>query len=186
MKHVSCSDQSRRSWLAIVGGWAFPLCLTLCLLVGAIPTFGYWLPWAKEQDKITRRLNEIWAALIDNDRHSLRGYLTGNAVEPFIDQERAYVESFKIKQYGCKVEKIDIDKVRGEFAWVELVRNATQEGGSQITDRFLKVMKKVGNDWKLLTNTDDVKKKTEKVNAVDDQKDFYDLVRQKLPGKTSR
>jgi len=165
--------------------------VAVCLaLVGtALPSFGLWLPWAKEGDKIAKRLNEIWAAVLLEDRKTLRMYVLGDSAQAFIDQEIAHAKNTKVKSYTSRVQKTTVDQVLGQFAWVEVERTATYADGNTRTERFLRVLKKVDQDWKLIVDVPKDRKQKEKApgsttSAV--EKDFFDLANERLPGARSK
>jgi hypothetical protein len=167
--------------------WIMVAALITALNWGASPALGIWLPWAKEEQKITRRLNDIWTALVAKDKVTARKYLLGNAVDPFINQELDIIKTMKIRKINCRADKIQLDKVKGEFAFVEFAKICTLESGQEVTNRFLRVFRKVGDDWKLIADANQNPKK--KTNAKADEqatKDFFDLVMEKLPGAESR
>jgi hypothetical protein len=119
---------------------------------GAPAVYGLWLPWASEQDKISKKLNDIWSALVNKDERALRRYLSGNGAQAFIDQEQQLIKIFKIKGYQCTVKRVQFDPSTKKWAFVEFERVGSTEGGTEKTDRLLRVMKKEGREWKLLTD----------------------------------
>lgn len=152
MRAVICPDRAGGSCGRRLVRGALVCCVYLTFFVLAVPSFGYWLPWAKEEDKIVRRLNEIWAAVLLGDTKMLRMYLVGDGAQNFIDQEIDYANRMKIKSYLLRVDKAQFDPVSRQFAFVETTRTATGEDGHTKTDRTLKVLKKVDDDWKLVVD----------------------------------
>ncbi|MCA1959532.1 MAG: hypothetical protein LDL33_01955 [Desulfomonile sp.] len=161
----------------------------LAALAAAGPSFGLWLPWAKEEDKIAKRLDEIWAAVLSEDKKMLRMYVIGNGAQAFIDQEIAHAKMTKVKSYTSRVHKATIDRVLGQFAWVDVERTATQASGKTVTDRSLRVFKKIQHDWKLLVDIPKDRKQQDKTAgtaASTPEKDFFDLMDERLPRARSR
>jgi hypothetical protein len=131
----------------------------VAIISGAPAAYGLWLPWASEQDKIGKKLNDIWSALVNKDERALRQYLSGKGAQAFIDQEQQLIKTFKITGYHCTVKRVQFDPSAKKWAFVEFERTGSTEGGTEKTDRLLRVMKKEGNEWKLLT---DVKRRKDR------------------------
>jgi hypothetical protein len=134
------------------------------LYILATPCFGLWLPWATEQDKVKHTLNEIYKALIANDREMLREYIVGDGTDQFIDYEQALIKRMKVKQYDCKPRSIHIDTGSGSWAFVDLERVATLENGETFTRRNMVALKKIAGLWRLLI--DPRKKRPKKKDPV--------------------
>ncbi|MEJ2718888.1 MAG: hypothetical protein P8182_17450 [Deltaproteobacteria bacterium] len=129
------------------------MAFSLVTISSRVPAaFGLWLPWAKEEDKISKKLNDIWSALVNKDQRALKQYLSGNGAQAFIDQEEQVIKTFKIKGYQCTVKRVQFDPSTKKWAFVEFERIGSTEDGKEKKDRLLRVMKKVGNQWKLLTD----------------------------------
>ncbi|MEW6114957.1 MAG: hypothetical protein AB1664_22700, partial [Thermodesulfobacteriota bacterium] len=71
------------------------LALLVALLLAA-PTVAVSLPWTSEKDRIEKRLNEIWQALLKNDQYRLRAYVLGPGEDAFINQELDVIKRFGI------------------------------------------------------------------------------------------
>jgi len=124
----------------------------VAIVSGARAAYGLWLPWASEQDKISKKLNDIWSALVNKDKRALRQYLSGKGTQAFIDQEGQIIKTFKITGYHCTVKRVQFDPSSKNWAFVEFERIGSTKGGTKKTDRLLRVMKKEGREWKLLTD----------------------------------
>lgn len=129
------------------------LALSLVAIVSGAPAaYGLWLPWASDQDKIGKKLNDIWSALVNNNERALRQYLSGKGTQAFIDQERQIIKTFKITGYHCTVKRVQFDPSTKNWAFVEFERIGSTKGGTEKTDRLLRIMKKEGREWKLITD----------------------------------
>jgi hypothetical protein len=115
------------------------------------PVFGLWLPWASDEKKVERALTEVFEALVKNDRRTLSDMVKGNATRAFIDQEQEQIKALNVKQYECRIKRINIDKVQKSWAFVEYEKTATMADGKQSTTASSAVFRKINGDWKLLT-----------------------------------
>jgi hypothetical protein len=116
-------------------------------------------PWTTtHKDLIRQRLTDIWQAILENDKAALKQYVMGFGTQTFIAQERRFIQTMGIKSYDLKVRSIQFDTNK-HFAFVDFDRIGTTNNGSTMSHRFLKTFKRIGNDWKLLTN---VRKKKSK------------------------
>jgi len=134
-------------------GWILSVSILLSVLTawGSVPAFGLWLPWATEEDKIGKRLNDIWTALLAKDVRSLKRYLGGSAVQPFIDRELEAIRTQGITGYRCAIGRVQFDSAGGEFAFVEYDRFVTTADGRTVAGRAFHVFRKIRGDWKLIT-----------------------------------
>ena len=137
------------------------LCILAYTSVSAL-----WLPWASEQDKVTKVLNEIWQALVDNDRKMLKDYVTGTGSELFIAQEEALIKRMKIKKYDCRPKRITIDQGTGSWAFVDLEKVAKLENGETFTRRDMTVLKKFDGLWRLLIEPKKSRRSKEKSSKL--------------------
>jgi hypothetical protein len=174
--HTRCFQKrvTRLEFAGFLGRIVVAFCL-VTIISGAPTVFGLWLPWASEEDKIGKKLNDIWTALLHKDQRALRQYLSGNGAQAFIDQERQEIKTFKIKGYRCTVKRVQFDPSAKKWAFVEFERIGSTEDGTEKTDRFLRVMKKVGREWKLLTDIrrrgdDGVRRERKQRKAGEDRK----------------
>lgn len=152
MKAVVRPNRARRSFGRIPFPPTVIAAVCIALVASALPSFGFWLPWAKEEDKIAKRLDEIWAAVLLEDRKMLGTYVLGDGAQTFIDQEIAHAKMMKVKSYKSRVEKADLDPTTQQFAFADVTRTATHEDGGTTSDRSLRVLKKVNRDWKLIVD----------------------------------
>lgn len=123
----------------------------LVLCWSSSPVFALWLPWASDEKKVERALTELFEALVKNDRRTLNDMVKGNAVKAFIDQEQEQIKAQNVKQYDCKIKRINIDKVQKTWAFIEYEKTATLANGKQSTTASSAVFRKFNGDWKLLT-----------------------------------
>lgn len=121
----------------------------VCVLASTAAS-ALWLPWASEHDKVTKALNEVWQALVENDRNKLKDYVAGTGAVLFIAQEEALVKRMKIKEYDCRPKTITIDSGTGSWAFVDLEKVAKLEDGGTFTRRDMTVLKKIDGLWRLL------------------------------------
>jgi len=135
------------------------LALLVALLLAA-PTGAVSLPWTSEKDRIEKRLNEIWQALLRNDQNRLRAYVLGPGEDAFINQELDVIKRFGITDYECKALNVSLDPVYGQMAWVEVELIATLDDGENTSRRGLRVLKKVDGDWKLIAQIGKKRSKT--------------------------
>jgi hypothetical protein len=120
-----------------------------CLVVS--PAFCLWLPWATEEAKVKKTLEEIWQALIKDDRKLVSQYLAGAGTENFIRQERDLIERLKIKEYECRVRSVQVDQATRQWAFVDLEKVAILSDGSTFVRRDLSVLQKINGLWRLVT-----------------------------------
>jgi hypothetical protein len=135
------------------------LALLVALLLAA-PTVAVSLPWTSEKDRIEKRLNEIWQALLKNDQNRLRAYVLGPGEDAFINQELDVIKRFGITDYECKALNVSLDPVYGQMAWVEVELIATLDSGENTSRRGLRVLKKIGREWKLIAQVGRKRSKT--------------------------
>lgn len=125
--------------------------LTVVALFSAcLPAFGLWLPWATEEQKVKKTLNDVWQALIANDQALLKNQIAGNGAKLFIDQERQKIKSFNIKSYECKIKSVKIDPTTKAWAFVEYETVAKLGDGKKMAVGTLSVLQKIGGNWKFL------------------------------------
>lgn len=129
----------------------YALALTCAILFAwTVPAQSYWLPWTTERDKIDRRLNEIWEAFVAKDRKKLQFMVVGRGARNFIDQELTAINQLGIESVKCRITKLSIANY--DWAFVEFERTDTLKSGGELKNRFMKAMRKINNDWKLITN----------------------------------
>jgi hypothetical protein len=109
------------------------------------------MPWASDEQKVERALSDVFEALVKNDQRTLRDMVKGNAAKAFIDQEREQIKAHKVKQYDCRIKRINIDQVQRSWAFIEYEKTATLESGTQTTVGSSAVFRKINGEWKLLT-----------------------------------
>lgn len=125
--------------------------LACVMLFGwTVPAWSYWLPWATEENKISRRLNEIWDALIAKDRTKLKYYVIGAGAKNFIEQEMDVIKQLGIKSIECRVTNLRL--ANHEWAFVEFEKTDTLVKGGELKNRYMRAMRKIDNDWRLITN----------------------------------
>ncbi len=125
--------------------------LTVVVLLSAcFPAFGLWLPWATEEQKVKKTLDDVWQALIANDQVLLKKQIAGNGAKLFIDQERQKIKTFNIKSYECRIKSVKIDPTTKTWAFVEYETVAKLGDGKKMSVGSLSVLQKMGGDWKLL------------------------------------
>jgi hypothetical protein len=133
-----------------------PLCRALFFLTvvglfsACLPAFGLWLPWATEEQKVKKTVNDVWQALIANDQVLLKNQIAGNSAKLFIDQERQKIKTFNIKSYECKIKSVKIDPTTKAWAFVEYETIAKLGDGKKMSGGTLSVLQKIGGSWKLL------------------------------------
>ena len=128
------------------------LIATFCLISWATSTaLAIWLPWASEEDKVKKALTDVFQALVTNDRRTLSDLVKGNAAQRFIDQEQEQIRNLAVKEYQCRVMRMNIDQVQKTWAFVEYNKIATLTNGKQLTTAGSSVFRKIDGDWKLLT-----------------------------------
>lgn len=146
---LSVSTQKSRRSSCLVLWW--PVLLIVGSLASAAPAFGLWLPWATEKQKVQKTVDDIWQALIDNNRKVLNGYITGPGRADFIKQERDLIERMKITKYECLLRNMRLNTGSGLWAFVEVEKVGFREGGGKFTRRDLTVLQKVRGLWRLVT-----------------------------------
>jgi hypothetical protein len=135
------------------------LLIGLVVMFTVAPCNAIQWPWTTtHEDLIQQRLNDIWQAILKNDNAVLKNYLMGFAIQSFIAQERRFIETMGITSYDLKVRSIKFGTHK-QFAYVDFDRIGATKNGNNVSNRFLKTFKRVGNDWKLLIN---VRKKKSK------------------------
>jgi len=115
------------------------------------PAAALWLPWASEENKVKKALTDVFQALVSNDRRTLSELVKGNAVQRFIDQEQNQIKSLGVKQYECRITRINLDDVGKSWAFVEYEKTATLSNGEKMTSAASSVFQKIEGDWRLLT-----------------------------------
>jgi hypothetical protein len=139
------------------------------------PAFALWLPWATEEQKVKKTLNDVWQALIANDQTTLKRSLAGTGAKLFIDQERQKIKSFNIKSYDCTIKNVNIDQATKAWAFVEYQAVANLNDGKKLPMGSVAVLQKIGGEWKFLTGVKtqgiaNQGKKDEKSAALQDDK----------------
>jgi len=142
------SDTAVRSGLKF--GAACALSLFVLLFVNG-PALGLWLPWAGEEDKIRKTLNDIWKGLIEKNDRLVAENLTGTALEAFVNQERDLIDRLKIEKYDFRINSVQFDSAGANWAFVDLEKVATLKDGSKVTSRSLTVLQRSGGEWRLVT-----------------------------------
>lgn len=122
----------------------------LAVLWLAAPAVVESFPWTSEKDRIEKRLNQIWQALLRNDQKWLRGFVLGPGEDAFVNQELDVIKRLGITGYECKAINVSLDNVTGHMAWVDVELIATLDDGQRSSRRGLRVLKKVGGEWKLI------------------------------------
>jgi hypothetical protein len=120
------------------------------LFSACLPAFGLWLPWATEEQKVKKTLDDVWQALIANDQVLLKKQLAGSGAKLFIDQERQKIKNFNIKSYECRIKSVKIDPTTKTWAFVEYEIVAKLGDGKKMSVGTLSVLQKIGGNWKLL------------------------------------
>jgi hypothetical protein len=123
----------------------------MALFTACLPAFGLWLPWATEEQKVKKTLNDVWQALIVNDQATLKQSLAGTGAKLFVDQERQKIKRFNIKSYDCKIKSVKIDPASKAWAFVEYETVANLGNGKKLPMGSLAVLQKIGGEWKFLT-----------------------------------
>jgi hypothetical protein len=120
------------------------------ILCGPTLAHALWLPWAKEEDKVKKAVEDVWKALIWNDKKSLKGIVAGPAAQVFLDQQAADIKKNNVKKYECRFKSVNVDRVKGKIAFAEYARIATLADGRTVTDNLISVVEKIDGQWKLL------------------------------------
>jgi hypothetical protein len=120
------------------------------LFSACLPAFGLWLPWATEEQKVKKTVDDVWQGLIANDQVLLNKQIAGNGAKLFIDQERQKIKTFNIKSYECKIKSVKIDPTSKAWAFVEYETVAKLGDGKKMTVGTLSVLQKIGGNWKFL------------------------------------
>jgi hypothetical protein len=134
---------------------------------GSTVTHALWLPWAKEEDRVKKAVEDVWKALVWNDKRSLKGMIAGPAAQVFIDQQAADIKKNNVKKYECQFKRVNVDKVKGKIAFAEYSRIATLADGRVVRDNMLSVVEKIDGQWKLSPGT----KKKKKQDAFAERSD---------------
>jgi hypothetical protein len=167
MKHTSSHPAVRKA----AGVRSLTFALAVLLLFAQSPAWGLWLPWATEQDKIQRTLNDVWQGLVANNLAALQHILGGNGVGSFIKQETDLIKSQGIKNYNCTVKKIQYDPTTGSWAFVEYEKTATMEDSNEVTTAALAVLQKTGGQWKMIASTKDRRKAEQKEKKAQQERE---------------
>ncbi|MEW6139143.1 MAG: hypothetical protein AB1733_13000 [Thermodesulfobacteriota bacterium] len=122
----------------------------VAVVFAASPALGLWMPWATEQDKVSKTLNDVWEALIRNDRAALKQYVMGLGSDLFIAREREIIERMKIREYECRPKSITIDPGNGAWAFADVEKIGKLENGDTFFRRDMSVLKKVNGLWRLV------------------------------------
>jgi hypothetical protein len=125
--------------------------MVVALFSACLPAFGLWLPWATEEQKVKKTLNDVWQALIVNDQRTLKQSLAGTGAKLFVDQERQKIKKFNIKSYDCRIKSVKIDPTTKAWAFVEYETVANLGDGKKLPMGSLAVLQKIGGEWKFLT-----------------------------------
>jgi hypothetical protein len=120
------------------------------VLCGPMYCHAFWLPWATEQDKVKKAVEDVWKALVWNDKRSLKELVAGPASQLFVEQQVASIKSNHVKNYECRFKTINIDRVKGKIAFAEYSRIATTSDGRVVTDNLASVLEKINGQWRLL------------------------------------
>jgi hypothetical protein len=120
------------------------------VIVAGGPALALWMPWATEQDKVSKTLNDVWEALIRNDRAALKQYVMGLGSDLFIAREREIIERMKIREYECRPKSITIDPGNGVWAFADVEKIGKLENGNTFFRRDMSVLKKVNGLWRLV------------------------------------
>jgi len=146
------------------------LVAAIALLLTQTPAWGLWLPWATEQDKIQKTLNDVWQGLVENNLVALQHILAGNGIGSFVQQESDLVKSQGIKKYNCTVKKIQFDPTTGSWAFAEYEKTATMGDDNEVTTNALAVLQKIGGQWKMIARTKDRRKAAEKKKTMEEER----------------
>lgn len=144
MKSPSCTLFKKSFLLACFGIWV------MGMLCGPTLSQALWLPWAKEEDKVKKVVEDVWKALLWNDKKSLKEIITGPAAQVFVDQQVADIKKNNVKKYLCRFKSINVDRVQGKIAFAEYARIATLGDGRVVTDNLVSVVEKIDGQWKFL------------------------------------
>jgi hypothetical protein len=148
----------------IVGGCL--LVTVLGALFGPTNTYGLWLPWAKEEDKVKKAVEDVWKALIWNDKKLLKEIVAGPAAQAFVDQQMAVIKNNGIKNYQCQFKNVTVDKVQGKIAFAEYYKIATLNNGSTVSESVLSAVEKIDGQWKMTQGHKSKKEDNEKENDM--------------------
>jgi hypothetical protein len=129
----------------------FTAAWVILLVLITLPSSGYWLPWATEQDKIKKSLNDIWKGLIDEDLRLLKGYLIGAGVETFLKQEKEEIRSKEVKSYTIRIRQVSLSGQNADAGFVEFEKVATLKNGTEVIVPGLTMVRKIGGVWRLVT-----------------------------------
>lgn len=161
------SDNQRKPPVRERSGRVILLLVTVCLVLVAGHGFAYWLPWANEGDKVKKTLNEIWQALLKEDKPAARLYLAGDGVDFFIQQELDLIKRFGIKSFDFKIGEVTVAKAGATIAYVKFDKIALLENGNEMKTPALGVFRKAGGMWRYITGLGlPPKKKDEPVDPL--------------------
>ena len=133
------------------------LLLTLTVVGLAGPCLAFRLPWtASDENVFQDLLNEIWSAILENNRAALKTMIVGFGTDAFIAQERQFARTVGASSFSIKVRSVRFDHLKA-FAFVDFERIGTLKNGTAVSHRFLKTFRREGQNWKLVANA--VKKK---------------------------
>jgi hypothetical protein len=144
MKSSSCTLFKKSIFRACFVLWV------VGMLCGPTLCHALWLPWAKEEDKVKKVVEDVWKALLWNDKKSLKEIIGGPAAQVFVDQQVADIKKNNVKKYQCRFKSVNVDRVQGKIAFAEYSRIATLGDGRVVTDNLVSVVEKIGGQWKLL------------------------------------
>lgn len=130
--------------------WRLLVVSFVAVVFAGSPALGLWMPWATEQDKVSKTLNDVWEALIRNDRAALKQYVMGLGSDLFIEREREIIERMKIREYECRPKSITIDPGNGVWAFADVEKIGKLENGNTFFRRDMSVLKKVDGLWRLV------------------------------------
>lgn len=126
--------------------------IVLCVISWTGQAFALWLPWASERQKIERSLNQIWSSLIDKDDYYLGLYITGSRPSTFVEDERKAIKAQRIEEVRIRVKNVRFDPRTGRMAFVVFEKTGVRDDGKEISETFMRVMKKEGGEWRLITD----------------------------------
>lgn len=135
--------------------------LLLTSMFGGV-AFGLWLPWATEEDKVKKTVQDVWQYLILKDKRSLREIIGGVGGRVFIENELALIQNLGIKDYQCQFRRIVLDPAQEQVAFAEYDRIAEMKDGTKIITGMMSVLQKVDGEWKFMPNYRTKSKKAEK------------------------
>ncbi|HMK36786.1 MAG TPA: hypothetical protein VK463_17060 [Desulfomonilaceae bacterium] len=119
-------------------------------LSGPVHTFALWMPWAKEEDKVKKAVEDVWNAFAWNDKRTLKQTVAGPAAQVFVDQQLAAVRQHNVKTYRLRFKSIKVDRVHRKIAFAEYYKIATLANGRTVTESLVSVVEKIDGQWKLM------------------------------------